>query len=642
MKINFDNEKNMPLIKTKVLHNFDENERIKINLHGEWFKKRVPIEETDFSIERDKLTIEKLQTKFWEMLNSFRIGDCEKKNLPFPENEISDCDKENGVRVENYNGEVWYYKQFSSPVESADSVIKFHSVNYLCDVWLNGVYLDCHEGGFNAFSINTGNILKPCSENNEIVLRIINPSWGSNIETIPAHKGTDYFNYTGVIQGIELELLKNSYIPRVDISLKKIGGQFEIKSYFDSLETNENYSYRTTLYESRFNDDLDNPELFNDEKISTLIGTKVMEIVKDFTPENSNEVKCISESSKGLKLWSIREPNLYVLKTELIKNTEVLDIVYSQYGFRTVEVSKDKIKFNSKVAFFTGIARHEEWIDSGRTATWSKILEDLKIIYDLRATLVRTSHYPNHIFTYRILDRLGLVSMVEVPIWQHEAEHFINRHSQELALNMWRETNLNLFNSPSIILWSTQNESNASIERVAYNELLVNDLRKYRNDYRLVTQSAAADRPGYFDLSMKPLDVAGWTMYFEIFYGKNAIEDTRSFLENANELWGKPILNTEYGVWSSKGEEYQEEMVVKTLNTLLEYASLTPEGEVKEYNGFLCGVDYWTIFDWFCDHNKWVQTMGLYDITRTKPKKIKNIIQSYYSLMTDKNNGLEK
>jgi len=192
-------------------------------------------------------------------------------------------------------------------------------------------------------------------------------------------------------------------------------------------------------------------------------------------------------------------------------------------------------------------------------------------------------------------------------------------------------------------LWSTQNESNAEEERTVHNKILVDDLRQNYNDFRLVTQSSAADRPGYTDKSMRSLDVAGWTMYFEVFYGMDAYKDTKRFLENAHQFLGeKPIINTEFGKWSSESEENQEYITKKTLEALLEYSSLTPDGNVKTDNGYVSIVDYWAFADWYVDHNKWIQTMGLLDMDRTQEKKVTEIIRYYYGLMTDKNNGLEK
>src|SRR5690625_7482786 len=137
---------------------------------------------------------------------------------------------------------------------------------------------------------------------------------------------------------------------------------------------------------------------------------------------------------------------------------------------------------------------------------------------------------------------------------------------------MWREMVFSNFNRPSIIMWSTQNESKDVKLRKKYNANLVNEVRNLYNDYRLITQSAAADQPGFADESMAPLDVAGWTMYFGVFHGSTPYEGTRDFIEKAHEKWPhKPILNTEYGLWSNADKSFIEQQVPasRTVNKTL-------------------------------------------------------------------------
>src|SRR5690625_624043 len=118
------------------------------------------------------------------------------------------------------------------------------------------------------------------------------------------------------------------------------------------------------------------------------------------------------------------------------------------------------------------------------------------------------------------------------------------------------------YNRSSIIMWSMQNESKDVKLRKQYNENLVNEVRTLYDDGRLITQSAAADQPGYDDESMEPLDVLGWTMYFGIFHGSTPYEGTRDFIEKAHEKWpDKPILNTEYGLWSNADGSFLEKQV---------------------------------------------------------------------------------
>lgn len=90
----------------------------------------------------------------------------------------------------------------------------------------------------------------------------------------------------------------------------------------------------------------------------------------------------------------------------------------TQFGVRTLDTRGPQWFLNGGPYFMAGIARHEESPDSGRTATWEKILVDLQMIQALNANFVRTAHYPNHPYTYLLTDRLGLLAAEELPVWQ--------------------------------------------------------------------------------------------------------------------------------------------------------------------------------------------------------------------------------
>ena len=203
--------------------------------------------------------------------------------------------------------------------------------------------------------------------------------------------------------------------------------------------------------------------------------------------------------------------------------------------------------------------------------------------------------------------------MSEIPLWQFETAHYEAQEKKRLADQMFREMVFSQYNRPSVVLWSTQNESKDVMLRLQYNRRIADDLRSRYDDGRLLTQSAAADQPGADDPSMEPLDVAGWTMYFGSFHGGEPYSGTRAFLEAARAAHpGKPILNTEFGHWTGERdaeEPMQLHMYEETLRALLESATVGPDGELRP-DGCVAGVDFWILYDWYVNHNRWIDTFG--------------------------------
>lgn len=68
------------------------------------------------------------------------------------------------------------------------------------------------------------------------------------------------------------------------------------------------------------------------------------------------------------KLWKPETPRPYVLEAEL-RSDAGRDLTAYQFGVRTVATTGYRLRLNKNPVFLAGIARHEEWPDSGRTAT---------------------------------------------------------------------------------------------------------------------------------------------------------------------------------------------------------------------------------------------------------------------------------
>jgi beta-glucuronidase len=250
---------------------------------------------------------------------------------------------------------------------------------------------------------------------------------------------------------------------------------------------------------------------------------------------------------------------------------------------------------------------------------------------------VRTAHYPNHPYTYLIADRLGLAIMEEIPVyWFDTPESFnIQNNQRHIHQQMFREMVFKDYNRPSVIMWSTSNECKEETGRLAYHDIIKNDYKTNYNDGRLLTQSAAADRPGPSDPTMPPLDVAGWTLYYGIFYGASGsyLGPTFSFLNNAKTANpNKPIIDTEFGYWSSENgstTNEQSNVLTQTFNAFKLHTPYDAAGNANS-NGFLMGTTWWCVFDWYQYKSNGYQTMGLISMDRQTEKPVAANLRSTY------------
>jgi beta-galactosidase len=626
---------------------FEPQERTTVSLHGVWQKIRFQADHDLSMTPRDDDWHNELQRREGLYLQGGESDAWRPHRIPSPENSLSGEERANAA--ETYEDGVWYRKSFTLEAVRADAsyTLKSLGMSYIADIWLNGQWIGYHEGGFTPFAFDVTPFLR--AGDNDLRVRIDNPPWGSRNDTIPALAGTDFFNYTGIIQDLYIEVASQVHVVRADIVPLDTGGRLRCTVVVENRGLHpRRLRLEGTIYEADAADlnfldsplasSIKGPEAATDRPI-------LAELVLEAGETKALRFELTVDQPK---LWSAGNPNLYVAEFTLHDtadaSAELIDRFHTQFGIRTITTEKTMILLNERPVFLAGIARHEEWPDTGRTASWERILEDLCQIKGLHANFVRTGHYPNHIYTYLLLDRLGLLAASEIPLWQFETEHYEAQETKRLADQMWREMIFSQYNRPSVILWSTQNESKDVELRLVHNRRLVRDLRERYDDGRLVTQSAAADQPGAHDPSMEPLDVAGWTMYFGIFHGGTYYEGTRSFLEAAHAAYpDKPILNTEFGHWTGEGRAEESKQLLTyedTLRALMEKATVTMDGGLRT-EGYVAGIDFWIMFDWYVNHNQWIDTFGICHMNRMTPKQIAELIRRDYGALTGKLLGSE-
>jgi beta-galactosidase len=153
----------------------------------------------------------------------------------------------------------------------------------------------------------------------------------------------------------------------------------------------------------------------------------------------------------------VDHPILYVLKTELIRDGEVVDTREDRIGFREAEFRADGFYLNGEKLKLRGIDRHQSYPYVGYAMPESMQKYDADLLKtELGMNAVRTSHYPqSHHFLDRC-DELGLLVFTEIPGWQHIGD----KAWKNQAVENVREMVLQYRNHPSIILWGVRiNES---------------------------------------------------------------------------------------------------------------------------------------------------------------------------------------
>ena len=72
------------------------------------------------------------------------------------------------------------------------------------------------------------------------------------------------------------------------------------------------------------------------------------------------------------------------------------------------------MKLNGKRIVFHGINRHEWDPKTGRCLSQEQMEEDIHILKSLNINAIRTSHYPNNSYWYKLCDQYGIYVIDEM------------------------------------------------------------------------------------------------------------------------------------------------------------------------------------------------------------------------------------
>ncbi len=193
-------------------------------------------------------------------------------------------------------------------------------------------------------------------------------------------------------------------------------------------------------------------------------------------------------------LWNAEKPYLYTLKINC-NGEEIIQKV----GLRTIKVNSDyELLINGQSVKLHGVNHHDTHPTNGWYQTNDEIRRDLELMKSLNINCVRTSHYPPPPKFLEMCNELGLYVVLETDIETHgfirrfpnvaycyDVEHpdwpctipeWKNEHIERMQRAVYRDQN-----QPSIIMWSTGNESAHGPNHVAMVEWL-----RSRDDDRLV------------------------------------------------------------------------------------------------------------------------------------------------------------
>ena len=332
-----------------------------------------------------------------------------------------------------------YRKKMEVPVMWKGKVVllTMDGVAHDCEVFLNGQKVGEHHTGYTAFTMDISDALCYGEEN----ILTVKVDSRETLNTPPFGHVVDYMTYGGIYRDVYLDIKNQVYIEDIFLHSEVTpgadgNGMAQLFSDITVKGGTDGVNIRQSIRKK---------------------GTAVFETLVHTGAVNGEKEVKISQIVENAKLWSIDNPQLYEIKTQLCKAGEVLDENVTFFGFRKAEFKKDGFFLNDKKVKIRGLNRHQSYPYVGYAMPKSMQCMDADILKkELGLNAVRTSHYPQSQYFLDRCDEIGLMVFTEMPGWQHIGDE----KWKEQAIENVKEMVTQYRNHPSIILWGVRiNES---------------------------------------------------------------------------------------------------------------------------------------------------------------------------------------
>ena len=498
--------------------------------------------------------------------------------------------------IREYTGDFWYETDFFVPGEweGREILLRFGAATHRASVYVNGILITEHEGGFLPFSAKVTTVVRYDSYNKVVVkvnneLNCTNLPCGETI-TLPNRKKMskpyfDFFNYAGLQRSVYLLALPGESIVDFDLDYAIHGKNAEV-SY--QIRTNGEHAVQLALFDAK--------------------GHCVAQ-------KDGKEGVLYVENAR---LWQVRNAYLYRLRIRIMDGEELIDEYEQEIGIRTVKVEGTDILINGEPVYLKGFGKHEDSDIVGRGFSIGIMKRDFELMKWIGANSFRTSHYPYSEEIYQMADREGFLIIDEVPAvgMFQSLMNFMEASTGKQTAFFEKETTPVLLkahlraieemiardkNHPSVIAWSLLNEPETTNEAaVPY----------FKEVFDLANQLDMQKRPRTFALIMNSLpdtckcyqfsDIIALNRYYGWYMkGGYEISVAEELFRKEMNAWkekklNKPFIFTEYGA-DTLASEHKLPSVMWSQEYQDEYLKMTHE--VFDSYDFIKGEQIWNFAD---------------------------------------------
>ena len=488
----------------------------------------------------------------------------------------------------------WYRKTFKIDESEKDKLtyIEFDGIYRNSEVWINGNYLGKRPYGYISFRYELTPYLLYGDEENIIAVKVDNSQ----------QPNSRWYSGSGIYRNVWLVTTGKIAVdhwgtfvtsPEVstDDALVRVTTQVR-----NSTGARATVRVETTVYDAA------------DKKVSSAtvdgieLEGKVTSVTQELTVRNPH-------------LWSVEEPYLYRVVTEILSGQEMTDRYETETGIRSFRFDSDSgFYLNGRHTRILGVCNHHDLGCLGAAVNTRAIERQLEILREMGCNAIRTSHNPPAPELLDLCDRMGFIVMDEAfDMWKVEKTDY----DYHLDFDEWHRRDLEDMvlrdrNHPSVFIWSIGNEIKEQWERDGSGEALATELAgivRAVDDTRPVTAACNDPLPHNPLIASGALDLIGfnyrdtlWTRFPELFPGQKLIgtETTSALATRGSYDMPSDVIRRWPARWDQPFRDGNADLTCSSYdNCSAPWGSTHRDSwELIRDNAFLTGMFIWTGFDY--------------------------------------------
>jgi beta-galactosidase len=337
----------------------------------------------------------------------------------------------------------WYRKTFTVPASSKGKnvFIDFDGVYMNSEVFINGHSLGIRPNGYISFRYDLTPYLKYGDDKNIIAVKVSNDP----------QPNSRWYSGSGIYRNVRLVTTNDVIVDNwgtyvtADLSDPQYA-KIKLKVYVKNLTPDTKH----ILVKNMVLDATGN------KVFVPAPGFSIVEMSGNYVYEDVEDIRIFKPHR-----WSIEDPYLYKIITQVIIDGKVEDEYTTNFGVRSFNFNVDKgFSLNGKSFKIIGVCEHHDLGCLGTAINTRALQRQLEILKGMGINGIRTSHNPPAPELLDLCDKMGFIVMDEAfDMWEKQK----NPYDYHLYWDQWhvkdlQDQVLRDRNHPSVFIWSIGNE----------------------------------------------------------------------------------------------------------------------------------------------------------------------------------------